>query len=68
MRVIAVAGYGLSPSGDRDNDEAGLRLVGLVAFNDPVRGRHCGAGRLRGAGIRVIMIWRPPDHHAVAEA
>ncbi|HEX6569343.1 MAG TPA: cation-translocating P-type ATPase [Acidimicrobiales bacterium] len=71
MRVIAVAGAAAAgPSGDRDRDEAGLRLVGLVAFNDPVReGVAAALGDCRDAGIRVIMITgdHPATAHAVAE-
>ena len=71
MRVIAVAAGNAAPaSPTREQDEAGLRLLGLVAFSDPIRAgvaealTECGA-----AGIRVIMITgdHPATAHAVAE-
>jgi Ca2+-transporting ATPase len=71
MRVIAVAAGEAAPtSTSRADDEAHLRLLGVVAFSDPVRDgvadalRECSA-----AGIRVVMITgdHPATAHAVAE-
>ena len=71
MRVVAVAaGHAAPTSTSRQRDEAGLRLLGLVAFSDPIRDgvadalTECGA-----AGIRVMMITgdHPATAHAVAE-
>ena len=71
MRVIAVAAGSAEPAATtRADDESHLRLVGLVAFSDPVREgvadalRECNA-----AGIRVVMITgdHPATAHAVAE-
>ena len=71
MRVIAVAGgTGGATSGHRGDDEAGLRLRGLIAFSDPVRdGVQDALAQCRGAGIRVIMVTgdHPATAHAVAE-
>jgi Ca2+-transporting ATPase len=71
MRVIAVAA-GPAPlvSTSRSADEAQLRLLGLVAFNDPVRDGVAEAlSECRDAGIRVVMITgdHPATAHAVAE-
>ncbi|HEU5085239.1 MAG TPA: cation-transporting P-type ATPase [Acidimicrobiales bacterium] len=71
MRVIAVAA-GTAPvdvAGRRD-DEAELRLLGLVGFSDPIRdGVDDALGECRAAGIRVVMITgdHPATAHAVAE-
>ena len=71
MRVVAVAaGSAEATTTSRADDEAHLRLLGLVAFSDPLRDgvadalRECGA-----AGIRVVMITgdHPGTAHAVAE-
>jgi Ca2+-transporting ATPase len=71
MRVIAVAAGPAPPtSTSRDADEAQLRLLGLVAFSDPVReGVAEALGECRAAGIRVVMITgdHPATAHAVAE-
>lgn len=71
MRVIAVAaGPASAASRSRADDEAGLRLCGLVAFRDPVRqGVDAALAACRAAGIRVIMITgdHPATAHAVAE-
>jgi Ca2+-transporting ATPase len=71
MRVIAVAA-GTAPrtSTLRTADEAQLRLLGLVAFSDPVReGVAEALSECRAAGIRVVMITgdHPATAHAVAE-
>jgi Ca2+-transporting ATPase len=71
MRVIAVAA-GPAPltSTSRAADEARLRLLGLVAFSDPVReGVAEALVECRAAGIRVVMITgdHPATAHAVAE-
>ena len=71
MRVIAVAaGPAPRTSTIRAADEAHLRLLGLVAFSDPVReGVAEALGECRAAGIRVVMITgdHPATAHAVAE-
>jgi P-type Ca2+ transporter type 2C len=72
MRVIAVSAGTLPgpPTGDRARDEAPLRLVGLVAFEDPLRERVADAlAECRAAGIRVVMITgdHPATAHAVVE-
>jgi Ca2+-transporting ATPase len=71
MRVIAVAAGGAAPtSTNRADDEAHLRLVGLVAFSDPVRDGVADAlSECSAAGIRVVMITgdHPATAHAVAE-
>jgi Ca2+-transporting ATPase len=68
MRVIAVAAGDLAGwSGERRADERTLRLVGLVAFSDPLRpGVREALAECRDAGIRVIMI--TGDHPATARA
>ena len=71
MRVIGVAGAPVArPTGDREQDETGLRFRGLVAFSDPIReGVAEGLAQCRDAGIRVIMITgdHPATAHAIAE-
>lgn len=71
MRVIAVASGGSGgPSGDRSRDEAPLRVVGLVAFSDPIReGVSAALDACGSAGIRVVLITgdHPSTAHAVAE-
>jgi Ca2+-transporting ATPase len=72
MRVIAVAGgpAGAHPGAARETDEAQLRILGLVAFVDPVRdGVPEALAECRAAGVRVIMITgdHPATAHAVAE-
>jgi Ca2+-transporting ATPase len=68
MKVLAVATRTLeSLGGARHEDEAGLRLEGLVGFADPPRpGVREALTRCRAAGIRVIMI--TGDHPATARA
>jgi Ca2+-transporting ATPase len=68
MRVIAVAGTsGVPPTGNRHDDETGLRFLGLVAFDDPIRdGVRDALAQCRNAGIRVVMI--TGDHPATAQA
>jgi Ca2+-transporting ATPase len=68
MRVIAVAsGPGAADASDRADDDAALRLVGLLAFSDPIReGVADSLGDCRAAGIRVVMI--TGDHPATAHA
>jgi P-type Ca2+ transporter type 2C len=72
MRLLAIAYRESAQVGrTRDEDEAGLKLVGLVAFSDPVRaGVPEALAECRDAGIRVIMITgdHPTTAHAVAEA
>jgi Ca2+-transporting ATPase len=69
--VIAVAaGSAARHSTSRAADEADLRLVGLVAFSDPIRDGVADALReCQAAGIRVVMITgdHPATAHAVAE-
>ncbi len=71
MRVIAVAAGQAAPtSTTRREDEVGLRLLGLVAFSDPIRDGVAEAlTQCSQAGIRVIMITgdHPATAHAVAE-
>ena len=71
MRVIAIAGGERHTVGvDRADDEGVLRLLGLVAFSDPIRdGVPQAIADCRAAGIRVIMITgdHPATAHAVAE-
>lgn len=68
MRVIAVAGGNLKvSSGDREQDEQGLQLLGLIAFQDPVRAEIPQAiSEAKRAGIRTIMI--TGDHPDTARA
>ncbi|MDO8389081.1 MAG: cation-transporting P-type ATPase [Actinomycetota bacterium] len=71
MRVIAVAGRDAGqPAVERATDEAGLQLLGLVAFSDPIRDGVAEAlAECRAAGVRVIMVTgdHPATAHAVAE-
>ena len=72
LRVIAVAAgpAGATPGVSRSVDEQGLRVLGLVAFMDPVRdGVPEALAECRAAGVRVIMITgdHPATAHAVAE-
>jgi Ca2+-transporting ATPase len=71
MRVIAVAAGSASAAGTgRRDDEAHLRLLGLLAFSDPIRDGVADAlDDCRAAGIRVVMITgdHPATAHAVAE-
>jgi P-type Ca2+ transporter type 2C len=68
MRVVAVAsGDAPSVAARREDDEAGLRLLGLVAFSDPIReGVGSALRECAGAGIRVVMV--TGDHPATASA
>lgn len=72
MRVIAIArGTAAGPDVTRAEHEADLRVLGLVAFTDPVRaGVQEALAECRTAGIRVVMITgdHPTTAHAVAEA
>jgi Ca2+-transporting ATPase len=58
MRVIAVSrATPVREDGDRSSDEAGLRVIGLVAFSDPLRpGVAESIAHCRDAGVRVVMI------------
>ena len=71
MRLIAVAsGEAARPADERSADESHLHLVGLVAFDDPVRpGVATALEQCREAGLRVVMITgdHPATAHAVAE-
>jgi P-type Ca2+ transporter type 2C len=71
MRVIAVASSSaVDRDGDRASDERGLRIVGLVAFVDPIRpGVAASIAECRTAGVRVMMITgdHPTTARAVAE-
>jgi len=68
MRVIAVARSSeVALQGDRRSDERHLRVVGLVAFVDPIRpGVAASIAECRMAGVRVMMI--TGDHPATARA
>ncbi len=71
MRLIAVAGgRAPDPAADRADDERHLHLLGLVAFEDPLRAGVAEAlEQCRDAGLRVVMITgdHPTTAHAVAE-
>jgi Ca2+-transporting ATPase len=72
LRVIAVAGGMLpnGPTGSRDGDEDGLRLLGLIGFEDPLRvGVEAALGACSAAGVRVVVITgdHPTTAHAVVE-
>jgi Ca2+-transporting ATPase len=68
MRVIAVSRASpVREDGDRPSDEAGLRIVGLIAFSDPVRpGVAESIAQCRDASVRVVMI--TGDHPVTAAA
>jgi Ca2+-transporting ATPase len=68
MRVIAVArSLEVDLGGDRVSDERSLRVVGLVAFVDPIRpGIAASIAECRTAGVRVVMI--TGDHPTTARA
>lgn len=72
LRVLAVAGRRApEPGADRDEDEHGLVVLGLVGFQDPLRPEVPAAvAECQRAGMQVKMI--TGDHaltaHAVAEA
>jgi P-type Ca2+ transporter type 2C len=68
LRVLAVASGALrDKSKNRDDDETGLVLMGLIAFSDPVRaGVSEAVDQCRAAGIRLIML--TGDHPATAHA
>lgn len=68
FRVLAVAGrFSQFCSGKREEDETGLKLYGLVAFNDPLRPEVPGAVALcQQAGIRIKII--TGDHLLTAQA
>ncbi len=76
MRVLAVAGRETRPgesgfSGDRAEDERGLKLYGLLGFQDPMRPEVPAAvAECQRAGIRLKLI--TGDHamtaHAIADA
>jgi Ca2+-transporting ATPase len=72
LRIIAVAaGAAPAATDDRAAQHAGLRLVGLIGFSDPLRAGVADAlESCRRAGVRVIMITgdHPATAHAVAEA
>lgn len=72
MRVIAVAERSIDRlAQERWANEAGIGLVGLIGFADPLReGVPEAVGECQSAGIRVIMITgdHPLTAHAVAEA
>lgn len=57
-RVIAVASKSLAViAGERDENERGLSICGLVAFGDSIRTDVPAAfARCKGAGIRVVMV------------
>jgi Ca2+-transporting ATPase len=68
MRVLAVAVKELpSLALARERDEAGLRLVGLLGYRDPLRPEvKAAVAECRAAGIRVVMI--TGDHALTARA
>ncbi len=72
MRVLGVAARDLpTAEGDRESHESGLRFLGLLGFQDPLRPEaKAAAAELHGAGITVKMI--TGDHaltaYAIAEA
>ncbi len=68
IRLLAVAARSLQAvTGDRERDESGLELLGLVGLSDPVRPEIPDAVReCRAAGIRVVMV--TGDHPATARA
>jgi P-type Ca2+ transporter type 2C len=76
MRVLAVAGRRADGSdrqfnGDREHDESGLLLYGLLGFIDPIRPAALRAvAACARAGIRIKLITgdHPLTAHAIAEA
>jgi len=72
MRVVAVAEKSLEKvSSERWANEAGIRLVGLVGFADPLRpGVRRAIAECQSAGVKVVMITgdHPLTAHAIAEA
>lgn len=72
MRVIAVAQRFLQTiSGDREVDESGLSILGLIGLSDPPRhGVKEAVEESQRAGIRVLMVTgdHPLTAHAIAEA
>ena len=69
--VIGVAASACDgPTGRRERDETSLAVLGLIAFEDPLReGVAEALSDCRNAGIRVIMVTgdHPITAHAVAE-
>ncbi len=64
-KVIAVAGSELPPGPDDEEPDSGFALLGLLAFEDPVRpGVREAIARCLAAGMRVIMV--TGDHPATA--
>ena len=72
MRVIAVAEKALGRlAPERWANESGMRLVGLIAFADPLReGVREAMAECQSGGVRVIMISgdHPLTAHAIADA
>lgn len=72
MRVIAVGEKEMARlAPERWANEAGMRLVGLIGFTDPLReGVRQAIAECQTAGVRVIMITgdHPLTAHAVAES
>ncbi|MGQ9675567.1 MAG: cation-translocating P-type ATPase [Chloroflexota bacterium] len=72
MRVIAVAQrYLQAISGNREVDERGLSILGLIGLSDPPRrGVKEAVAESQRAGIRVLMVTgdHPLTAHAIAEA
>lgn len=68
IRVLAVGARDLSQvSGERERDEEGLQLLGLVGLSDPLRPEVAAAiAECRQAGIRVLML--TGDHPVTARA
>ncbi len=75
IRVLAIAGRETEPegsmSGVRDQDERGMRLYGLLGFNDPMRPQVPAAvAECQRAGVQLKLI--TGDHaltaHAIADA
>ncbi len=71
MRVLGIAAGSLPGAvAEREQDEAALELLGLVAFVDPLRpGVAEALEECRQAGVRVVMITgdHPVTAHAVAD-
>ncbi len=67
LRVIGVSSSPAATAGDRSADEGALRLLGLLAFVDPIRpGLAASIAECHAAGIRVVMI--TGDHPLTAVA